>query len=75
MRVQSITTHQFDYLSSQIGASVNTATGRGWTKTAMALVGRQSASLAALVAERQQAAERLANLKVQQANSIHNVLV
>jgi type I site-specific restriction endonuclease len=38
---------------------VKAATGRGWTRTAMALVWRQSAQRATLMAERQQAAERL----------------
>jgi hypothetical protein len=47
---------------------VKAATGPGWTKTAMALVGKQTASRTALVAERQQAADRLADLKVQQAD-------
>jgi hypothetical protein len=47
---------------------VKAATGRGWTRTAMALVWRQSAQRATLMAERQQAAERLADLKVQQAD-------
>jgi hypothetical protein len=47
---------------------MNTAIGRGWTKTAMALVRRQTDSRAALVTERQQAAERLADLKVQGAS-------
>jgi hypothetical protein len=47
---------------------VKAATALGYTKTAMALVGRQSASRAALVAERQQAADGLADLKVQQVN-------
>jgi hypothetical protein len=42
---------------------VNIAAGRDWTKTAMALVGRQSASRTTLVTERQQAADRLADLK------------
>jgi hypothetical protein len=45
---------------ARLDAMVKTATGRGWTKTAMALVGRQTASRAALVAERQHATERLA---------------
>jgi hypothetical protein len=53
---------------ARLDAMVKTATGKGWTRTAMALVGRQAASRAALVAERQQAAGRLADLKVQQAN-------
>jgi hypothetical protein len=53
---------------AQLDQMVKAATGRGWTRTAMALVGRQSTSRATLVIERQQAAERLADLKVQQAN-------
>jgi hypothetical protein len=52
----------------QLDGMVKAATGRGWTKTAMALVGRQTAARAGLVVERQQAAERLADLKVQQVN-------
>ena len=42
---------------ARLDAMVSAGTGRGWTKTAMALVGRQRASRATLVAERQQAAE------------------
>jgi hypothetical protein len=54
---------------ARLDAMVKTATGKGWTRTAMALVGRQSTSrAAALVAERRQAADRLADLKVQQAS-------
>jgi hypothetical protein len=41
---------------ARLDAVVKTATARGWTKTAMALVGRQSPSRTTLVAERQQAA-------------------
>jgi hypothetical protein len=37
---------------AQLDAMLNAATGHGWTKTAMALVGRQSASRAALVRRR-----------------------
>jgi hypothetical protein len=53
---------------ARLDAMVKTATGKGWTRTAMALVGRQRAARAGLVAERQQAAEHLADLKVQEAN-------
>jgi hypothetical protein len=37
---------------AQLDAMVNTATGRGWAKTAMTRVGRRSASRAMLMAER-----------------------
>jgi hypothetical protein len=37
-----------DLRIGQLDAMVNTATGRNWTKTAMALVGRQSAARATL---------------------------
>jgi hypothetical protein len=62
------TVQDLDGQIARLDAMVKTATGKGWTRTAMALVGRQTASRAALVADRQQAAERLADLKVQQAN-------
>jgi hypothetical protein len=41
---------------AQLDAMVSAATTRGYTSTATALVGRQTASRAAPVAERQQAA-------------------
>jgi hypothetical protein len=46
---------------------VRAATSRGYTRTAMALVGDQAQARAALVAQRQAAAGRLAALKVEQA--------
>jgi hypothetical protein len=62
------TVADLDARIAQLDQMVKAATGRGWTRTAMALVGRQTASRTALVAERQQAAEQLADLKLQQAN-------
>lgn len=53
---------------AQLDAMVNTATGRGSMKTAIALVGRQSTARAALLTEHQRTANRLADLRVQQAN-------
>jgi hypothetical protein len=57
----------FDGRIAQLDDMVRAATGRGYTRTAMTLVGDQQQARAALVAQRQAAAERLAALKVQQA--------
>jgi hypothetical protein len=52
----------------QLDNMVRAATMRGYTRTAMALVADQAKSRAELVTERQSAAEKLAGLKVEQAN-------
>jgi predicted nucleic acid-binding Zn-ribbon protein len=53
---------------ARLVAMVKAATTRGYTKSAMGLVDDHAKSRAELVAERQQAAERLADLGVQQTN-------
>jgi hypothetical protein len=53
---------------AELDDMVRAATGRGYTKTAMRLVDGQAKRRADLVAQRQAAAQRLADLKVQQAN-------
>ncbi len=65
------TATDLDNRIAQLDAMMKGATARGYTRTAMILVGRQSASRAVLVAERQQAAERLADLKVK-PTSMHS---
>jgi hypothetical protein len=52
----------------QLDDVVRAATQRGYTKTAMSLVGDQAKSRADLVAQRQAVAERLADLRVEQAS-------
>jgi hypothetical protein len=65
------TVADFDNRIAQLDSMVKAATGRGWTKTAMALVGRQNAARAGLVAERQQAANRVLGTQIgsRQGNS------
>jgi signal transduction histidine kinase len=58
----------FDRRILQLDDMVRAATRRGYTRTAMTLVADQAKSRAALVAERQAAAEKLAALKVEQVN-------
>jgi hypothetical protein len=53
---------------TRLDAMVNAGTARGYTRGAMRLVDDQAKSRADLVVQRQAAAERLADLKVQEAN-------
>jgi hypothetical protein len=63
--IAEVAVRDLDGRIAQLDDMVRAATGRGYTKTAMALVGDQSAVRAGLVTQRQIAAGKLANLKVE----------